>query len=158
VTSLGNVSVTGGASLHVSAGVYIVNSLSMTGNSSIVIDANADGTMGPVVFKVAGQSQTTPIDLTGGTITNTSYSPSALQFIYGGSGDVKLAGGAASSALVYAPNAGVTFSGGADLYGAVVAGQIKDMGGMTIHYDRSLQNSATTAGNPIMDAFNWKNY
>src|SRR5262249_25977749 len=135
VGSLGNATVSGGAVLHLGAGIYIVNSLSMTGNAQIIVDS------GPVVFKVAGVGQTTPIDLAGGTLSNTTYSPSNLQFIYGGNGDVKLNGGSGSSALVYAPNAGVTFSGGADLYGAVVAGMIKDMGGMSIHYDRNLQNS-----------------
>jgi hypothetical protein len=151
--TLGNVNISGGATLHLSAGIYIVNSISMTGSSSIVLDGT-----GPVIFKVAGVNQTTPIDLTGGTISNSTYQPQALQFLYGGTGNVKLSGGTASSALVYAPNASVSFTGGADFYGAVVAGKITDMGGASIHYDQNLNNSATTAGNPVMEAFNWQSY
>jgi hypothetical protein len=113
---------------------------------------------GPVIFKVAGVGVTTPIDMTGGSTTNATFNPSALQFIYGGTGNVKLAGGSSSAALLYAPQATVTVTGNNDFYGAVVAGKVTDMGVAAIHYDRSLQNTATTAGNPMMDEFNWKSY
>ena len=39
------------------------------------------------------------------------------------------------------------FSGGSDLYGAVVVKYLTATGGAAIHYDRSLQNSGFTAGN-----------
>jgi hypothetical protein len=139
--------------LHLSAGTYVVNSLSLGAQVEIVLDGP-----GPVIFQIAGVGVATPLDMTGGSVTNATYNPTALQFIYGGTGAVKLAGGSASAALLYAPQATVTIVGNADFYGAVVAGKVTDMGVAAIHYDRSLQNSATTAGNPMMDEFNWKSY
>jgi Tfp pilus assembly protein PilX len=153
VVTLGNVSATAQAVLHLSAGIYVVNSLSLASQVEIVLDGP-----GPVIFQVAGVGVATPLDMTGGSLTNATFSPTQLQFIYGGTGNVKLAGGATSAALLYAPQATVTITGNNDFYGAVVAGKVTDMGTAAIHYDRSLQNSATTAGNPMMDEFNWKSY
>jgi hypothetical protein len=153
VVTLGNVSATAQAVLHLSAGIYVVNSLSLASQVEIVLDGP-----GPVIFQVAGVGVATPLDMTGGSLTNATFSPTQLQFIYGGTGNVKLAGGSTSAALLYAPQATVTITGNADFYGAVVAGKVTDMGTAAIHYDRSLQNSATTAGNPMMDEFNWRSY
>ena len=94
----------------------------------------------------------------GGSITNNSYDPTTLKFIYGGNANIKLTGGASSAALVYAPEASASFAGGSDFYGAVVAREITDMGGASIHYDRKLQNEALTAGNPMMGSFSWKTF
>jgi hypothetical protein len=153
IVTLGNVSVTGGAVMHLSAGIYVVNSLSMIGNSTIAVDGT-----GPIIFKVAGVSQNTPIDFLGGSISNTSFDPTALQFLYGGTGNVKLTGGSDTSGLVIAPNASVSISGGGDFFGAVIAGTVTGTGGAAIHYDRSLLRRATTQGNPILHQFTWKNY
>jgi len=32
------------------------------------------------------------------------------------------------------------------------------MGGTAVHYDRALQNTALTLGNPTMTSFNWSAY
>jgi hypothetical protein len=158
VVTLGDVSVTGGAALHLSAGTYVVNSLSFAGNSSIVLDGT-----GPVIFKVAGLANsgnplTTAVDFTGGSITNASYNPSAFQILYDGPSNVKLAGGSSSAALVYAPSASVSFVGSSDFYGAVVSNKVTDMGGVQLHYDRSLQTDMLVAGNFTMGSFTWKSY
>ena len=71
----------------------------MQGNARIVIDS------GPVIFQVAGQSlgpSTPAIQIAGNGISNTSYDPTQLQFVYAGTGTVSLTGGAETSALVYA--------------------------------------------------------
>ena len=153
VVTLGNVSATAQAVLHLSAGIYVVNSLSLASQVEIVLDGP-----GPVIFQIAGVGVATPLDMTGGSLTNATFNPTQLQFVYGGTGNVKLAGGSTSAALLYAPQATVTITGNADFYGAVVAGKVTDMGTAAIHYDRRLQNSATTAGNPMMDEFNWRSY
>ena len=57
--------------------------------------------------------------------------------------------------LVYAPRADGTITGGSDLYGAIIFNKVKDMGGTTIHYDRNLQRSAYTSGNPTITSFSW---
>ena len=51
---------------------------------------------------------------------------------------VKLNGGAHTTAMVYSPNAAVSFNGGGDFYGSVVGATIDDTGGAKIHYDRRL--------------------
>jgi hypothetical protein len=150
--TLGNVSLAGNSVLHLNAGTYVINSLTQAGNSKIVIDS------GPVIVKVAGQDVATPISLTGQGISNPTYDPTDLQFIYGGTGSVQMAGGAETAALLYAPNATGSFSGGADFYGAVILKQLTATGGASIHYDTQLRNSAVTAGNHMMSSFTWRSY
>jgi hypothetical protein len=149
---MGNVTTNGSSVVHLKAGTYIVNSVLMNGNSKIVVDS------GPVVFKVAGVGQATPITITGQGLVNTTYRPTDLQFIYGGTGEVKLAGGDSTAALVYAPRATSSISGGADLWGAIVVNKLTGTGGAAIHYDRRLSTSAVTAGNYMLSAFTWKSY
>lgn len=150
--TLGNVTTNGSSVIHLKAGTYVVNSVTMSGNSKIIIDS------GPVIVKVAGVNQTTPITITGQGLVNTSFQPTDLQFIYGGTGSVKLAGGDQTSALVYAPKASAQITGGADLYGAIVVNQLTETGGAAIHYDRRLSTTAITAGNYMLSAFTWRNY
>lgn len=149
---LGNVVTNGNSVLHLGAGTYVVNSFTMNGSSKIVIDS------GPVIFKVAGVGQSTPITITGNGINNPSFKSSDLQFLYGGTGEVKLAGGDQTAGLFYAPNATSSISGGADLYGAIVVRQLTATGGAAIHYDRNLNNGGKTTGNPMMSTFNWSTY
>ena len=152
VVTLGNVSATGGATIHLSAGVYVVNSLSLTGGSTIVVDS------GPIVFKVAGVGSGTPIDLGGGIISNPTYNPSNMQFIYGGTGNISLTGNAATAATVMAPNAAAQLNGTGDFYGALIAATVSGGGNSAIHYDRNLLKGAVTQGNAILHQFSWSSY
>jgi len=158
--TLGNVSTNGNSVLVLKPGTYIVNSVTMNGSSKIqrYVDPLNPNDTTPIIFKVAGVGQTTPITITGNGIVNNSYVPSAMQFQYGGTGNVTLAGGDTTAALFYAPNAIGKIAGGADLWGAIVVKKMTDMGGAAIHYDRQLQNSTLTAGNYMMSAFTWKSY
>jgi hypothetical protein len=150
---LGDVSVTGGADLHLGAGTYIVNSLSFAGGSKIIVDS------GPVIFQIVGAPNvSTPLDFTGGTAVNETYDPSNLQFIYGGTNNVKLTGGSAMAGLVYAPEASMSFAGSGDFYGAVIAKKVTDMGGAAIHYDRALETEGLTTGNFTMSSFSWRSF
>jgi Tfp pilus assembly protein PilX len=150
VITMGNVALTAQADLHLGAGIYVVNSISMAGNSRIIVDS------GPVIFKVVGTDKATPIDLTGGAISNPGFDPTDLQFVYGGSGIVKIAGGAQNAALLYAPNAATALTGNNDFYGALVTGVLTATGGVNIHYDRRLQNVMLTPGNTTMSKFTWR--
>jgi hypothetical protein len=153
IVSMGNVSLNGGSTIHLNAGIYEINSLTLTGSAHIVIDS------GPVIIKVAGQGQTTPIDLSGGGVSNPSLDPTQLQFIYGGTGDIKITGGSQSAALVYAPNATTSLGGSSvDFYGSILTGKVGATGGFNINYDRRLQNTVLTAGNPTMTSFNWRTF
>ena len=149
--TLGNVTLNGGAVLRLQAGTYIVNSLTLAGNSSIVVDS------GPVIFRVAGENQNTPIDLTGGSVSNGSFDPMQLQFVYAGAGQLRLNGGTQAAAVVYAPNAVTSLSGGADFYGSIITNRLSATGGSALHFDRRLLTSgALTAGNFTMNSFTWK--
>jgi Tfp pilus assembly protein PilX len=148
--------VSGGTNMILKPGTYIVNTLSFNGNSSLTLDTTAGNA--PVVFNVAGGTANTPIDFTGGTITNPTYDPTRFQILYAGDKAVKLTGGASAAALVYAPNASTSFTGGAQFYGAVVSGKITDMGGSTINYDRNLDKKALMAGPPTLSEFTWKSF
>jgi hypothetical protein len=155
---LGNVSVTAGTNLILKPGIYNVNTLGFTGNSTVGIDTSAGIPTAPVLFNVAGVGSMRPIDFLGGSISNTSYDPTLMQILYAGTDDVRLTGGSSSAALVYAPNAGIAFSGGSTFFGSVVGGIIKDMGGATINYDRRLDNTALMQGPPVLSSFTWKSF
>jgi Tfp pilus assembly protein PilX len=150
--SFGNLSLTGGATMHLTAGTYAINSIKLSGNSAIVIDS------GPVIFNVAGTSVATPVDLTGGSLTNSTLIPTNFQIFYAGSGNITITGGSQAAGLVYAPNASVKSAGGTDWFGAVVANTITDTGGTSFHYDRHLQTSFYTVGNYMVNSFTWKKY
>jgi Tfp pilus assembly protein PilX len=151
---MGNVSMSALAEVHLKAGTYEVNSLSINGNAKVYIDS------GPVVFKVNGKNVdgseiATPIDVNGGGVLNSGLNPKDFQFVYGGSAEVKLNGGSSAAFLTYAPNATVTLNGNADIYGAVVGRTVKDNGGAKLYYDVNLKGWAYTEGNPTMTSFTW---
>jgi hypothetical protein len=166
--SVGNVTVNAHSTLTLGApgttSVINVNSLTINGNATLVI-------LGNVVLNVVGAGETTPLDFTGGSVTNLntvtdpvthlavqSYDPSTFQVAYAGTGNVKLNGGATTIGMVYAPNAAVSFNGGGDFYGSVVGATIDDTGGARIHYDRRLSSEFFVVGNAMMSSFTWKKY
>jgi hypothetical protein len=150
---MGDISLTGSSIVHLNAGIYEINSLTLAGNSKIVIDS------GPVIIKVAGVGQTTPIDLSGGGVSNPSLDPTKLQFVYGGTGNIKVTGGTDSAALVYAPNATTALTGAStNFYGSIITSKVSATGGFNIFYDRRLRSSVVTAGNPTMTSFTWRTF
>lgn len=150
--SLGNLSLTGGATVHLTAGTYNLNSISLSGGSQLIVDS------GPVIMNIVGTSKTTPVDLTGGTTSNMTFDPSKFQILYGGTGAVRMNGGTSASAMIFAPNASASLSGGADFYGSVVAASVNVSGGVRMHYDRHLGGSFGTVGNDMLTSFTWKKY
>jgi PilX N-terminal len=164
-TLLGNVSVSNVA-FHLGSATagacnpacyYTVNSLSLSGSASIVIDG------GPVIINVVASGVTggnNALNLSGGGIANSSFSASNLVINYAGTQPINLSGGTSTSALVDAPNSPVTLSGGANFYGSILASTLNDSGGTIIHYDRELASmfSTQSAGNPLLTAFTWKKY
>ena len=153
IVQMGNIDMNGGAEVHLRPGTYEINSVKLTGKAKIVVDNG-----GPVIIKVKGASVTTPIDLAGGGVSNPSMDPSKLQFIYGGTGEVKVVGGTDTAALIYAPNAEASIAGGADFYGSIVVNKITATGGSAINYDRRLQRMIMTAGSPTMTSFTWRTF
>ena len=153
VVPMRDVDLNGSSEVHLRAGIYEVNSLVLNGGAKIVVDS------GPVIIKVKGQGVTTPLDLSGGGVSNPSMNPQNLQFVYAGTGNIKITGGSQTAALVYAPNASGAFNGSStDFYGAVVTKYVTSMGGFSLNYDRRLQNTVMTAGPAMMTSFTWKTF
>jgi Tfp pilus assembly protein PilX len=148
--SLGDVRLTAGSTLHLTAGTYNINSISLAGNSNVVIDS------GPVVMNVVGTGVTNPVDLSGGTEFNNSFNPENFQILYGGTGGVTVTGNSDAALMVYAPNAAVKLTGGSAIYGSVLGATITDTGGTGVHYDRHLPSEFATAWNTMLSSFSWK--
>jgi hypothetical protein len=160
--SLGNLTISNNGELHLKAGTYNINTLTMSGGY-LYMDS------GPVIINVAGAGLTgtaPAISLQGGDIINPTYDASKLQFLYGGVQPVILRAGASSAPgakngmLLYAPNSPITFAQGGDFYGAIIGNTFDDQGvsGVQIHYDRRLNGAFMTPGNFMMSSFNWKKY
>jgi hypothetical protein len=158
-TTHGDVVVKG--NLHMKPGTYNVNSLTLNAGGNLFVDPG-----GPVILNVAGYNtpgnaasgyMTSPIDFTGQSVTtNTALNPSMFQILYAGTGNIKMAGGADTAGLLYAPNATVqNNSAGAQWFGAVIARRVTDAGHAVIHYDRHLQKEFMMVGPWMMDSFTW---
>ena len=133
----GDLNIQGGASITLAGGtagnpaVYTVNSLSLAGGSTLIIN-------GPVVINVAGVNQQNALDFTGGSFQNTTNTPGDFVINYGGSNNISVHGGSAAYAVINAPNANISLTGGSNFYGQLIGGTIKDTGGTNIYYDQSL--------------------
>jgi Tfp pilus assembly protein PilX len=155
----GNISLSGGTTLTLQGGtaaspaIFNINSLSVQGNSTIVVT-------GPVILNFAGNNigNNAVIDFTGGSLTNTTNIPSNLVINYGGSGTFNTAtvpatanptivinGGGGVFASINAPNSNLKFTGGGNFYGAAVAETIDDQGGTNFYWDTSLNNTPNTS-------------
>ncbi len=156
VVQLGNVTISSNTVLTLNPGIYEINSFSMAGNAQIVV-----GGGGPVIIRVAGTGITAGQDafkIAGNGLSNPSYDPMDFQVVYGGTGNVRLTGNGASAATVYAPNAVASITGNGTLYGAVIANTVTDMGNARVAYDRRLEQTALTSGNPTMTTFSWSSF
>ena len=131
--SYGNITVQGGSTLTLSPGTYNLNSITLSGGSILTFSGT-----GQVVVNLAGNQVSHPLDFSGGTMVNPSAVPANFQFIYGGTSNLTLSGGASSYGVVYTPNAPVTLSGNSAWFGALVVSTLTDSGSSAIHFDRSL--------------------
>ena len=135
--SYGNIGIQGGATVTLPGGtpsspaVYTMNSISLAGGATLIIN-------GTVVINVAGVGQQNPVSFTGGSFQNNTFVPSNFTINYGGSNNINVAGGSAAYAVINAPNANISFSGGSNFYGQAIGATVSDMGGTNIYYDNSL--------------------
>src|SRR5713101_4497462 len=156
----GDIKLSGQQTLTLLPGVYNINTLSESGQSTITIAPDpVTGLYGPVILNVSGNGQSTAVDLTGGGVTNLTYDASLLQINYAGAGTISLKGGATSSAVVNAPNATISFnSSNGNWLGAVIGARIDDSGGVTLSYDRHLDKKLVTLSNYMLDSFTWSKF
>lgn len=138
----GDIQLGGGGTLTFQPGSYYINSLTVSGTGTITISPS-----GQVILYVAGNNISTPVSLTGNSLTNNTGIPSNFQIVYGGTGTIQVAGGSAAYAVVYAPNAPVEMTGGSDWYGSIISNTFNEMGNNTaLHYDRSLATQYLVPG------------
>ena len=154
--SYGDVSING-ETLRLTAGTYVMNSLSFSGTAILQIVS------GPVVLQLAGNglSGASPSVLNfGGSsqLLNSTSAAENFQVVYGGPYDIKLRGGASAYGVIYAPASNVSYAGGSNWYGAAVGKTINDQGGTAIHYDRSLSNKFWIVGKFRVAALSWEKF
>lgn len=152
---MGNVSLSGDAQVVLRPGTYIMNSLTITGNTRISVDETSGG---QVRIILAGQATSTVVSVSGNGIGNTTWDPNRLRIEYAGTGQMNFSGNGDTAAIVYAPNASGTFTGNADFFGSVVMGRMDFAGNTRITYDRALQQSSVAAGNSMMTTFTWRTF
>lgn len=121
--------VTGTENLGIDPGTYVLDSLRLSGGSTLTVT-------GPTTIYVRGD-----IDTLGGTLVNATQDPHNLTLISLGT-DVKVSGGSGFYGSIIAPNADVSLGGTADFFGAVI-GRTVDIGGdFVFHVDESLVATA----------------
>jgi hypothetical protein len=147
---------------------YYFNSISLAGGSEI--KASATSPTQAVLVNVVGKNPDnsdieTPINFAGGTYAAvegcaacSAFDASMLQFVYGGSGEIFMAGNSGAATTIYAPNAAFSLVGTADLYGSVLAGTVTIPGTADIHYDRRLGSDFWVTGRPLIGSFTWNRY
>jgi hypothetical protein len=150
--NLYNVTVEGSGTLTLGPGTYNINSLNLTGGGTINISMGsctynpANVSSCAVILNVAGNNNSTPVSMSGGTFANNTLMAPMFQINYGGSGNVNIVAGTAAYMGVLAPNANVTLSGNGQIYGAIVGSKINDGGSATVHYDKQLSKVLPSGG------------
>jgi Flp pilus assembly protein TadG len=130
----GSLSLTSGQTATFPAGNYYFKNFSISAQSSVSV-------LGPVTIYCYGD-----VSMAGQAITAGNL-PGNLRIVMvktptgGDPGSIKLSGGSALYADIYAPLSPITVTGGGDIYGSMVGKSITMSGNGTFHYDLSLANS-----------------
>ncbi len=109
-------------------GTYCFSEITLTAGKTLSVT-------GKVIIYLTGGS-----DLSGGSLINPGQPRDLLivsSYTGGGSG-LKVAGGSASRAGIYAPGAEVDITGNGEFFGAVVGSRVSVPGGARFHYDEDL--------------------
>lgn len=138
----GEVKIGSGATLSLSSGTYVIDKLSLEGDSVVEV------TSAPVRLYIRRD-----LTLSGGTLVNTTAIPANVAFFLGsGVRSASITGGTTAHYVLYAPHTDVKVVGGGDLYGAIVAKSLSASGGSRFHYDADLRNGI---GGPLQ-VFSWQ--
>lgn len=137
----GNINVNS-ATLTLTPGIYNINSISLGGNSKILIVPS-----GQVVLNVMGTGQNTPVDLSGGSLSNDTHIATNFIVNYAGTGTVKVTGGSGTYMVVNTPKADVNITGGSDFYGAIMGRTISESGGTMFHFDIAAYQTPESTAN-----------
>ena len=130
----GDYTISGAGSLVLAPGTYVFDSLTLSGNSHLVVS-------GATTIYITGNTGQ-GIDLSGGAVVNPTLTASNLVF-YGGSNvtSAKVSGGASAYFALYAPNADISVKGPEGIYGSVMGDTVTASGNAAVHYDQALSAS-----------------
>ena len=157
------------ANQTISAGTYAVNSefklsggktATINGNVTLYLNKKLTLSGGSEILISSGSSLTVfsndEFNASGGSVINNTQLPANFQ-VYGtrNCDKVSLSGSSALRGAVYAPNAALTVTGSASIFGAAVAKTIT-MSGQAFHYDKALKNLSTQFGTTSVKASGWK--
>lgn len=133
---------------------YDVASIDESGNAEIDVS-------GYVVLNVQGSISIKGNGVTSG-VSGLNVPPEAVQLQAACSGScIAFGGNGAISAIVTAPNAGVTLGGGGSggyMVGSIQANTISDQGGYPVHYDIQLNRFGGSISVPVVVAYSRKKF
>ncbi|MGH7786728.1 MAG: DUF7305 domain-containing protein [Candidatus Binatia bacterium] len=136
--SLGALMVANNDKRTITAGTYVLTSLSVGGSGALTIDTSG----GPVTFYVTGAT-----DIGGnGGVTVTNGGARNFMIIQVGGGNVWIGGSGRLTAGIYAPGSNLTIDGNADLWGGFVGGSANLDGSGKMHFDQSLKTAGSAGG------------
>jgi hypothetical protein len=140
VVNYGAASFGGSTTTTLNGGSYFFGTFSTNGSANIQIGAS------PVtIYVMDGSGSSTPINISGGSFSNSGGTPSNLTFVYNGTQTVHI-GNISNNTLfaaIYAPNAKIVFDGNGSIYGAVIGSTVSITSGGHIIYDTTLASTTT---------------
>lgn len=140
------INLTGNSTMTLTAGNYVVSSISITGRGQLIINSSG----GSVNIWVQGNSAT-GINIAGNGVSNTSGLPSNLGIWYTGSQKVQIAGNGNFVGTIFAPNAQISTQGNGDFYGAAVGQSVTLAGNGAFHFDRALLANSNLFWTPLVN-------
>ena len=120
-----------------------------------------------IIYVLDQGTSTTPLNLNGGTVANSGGNPNDFTFRFtNGTKTINLAAGSSMFGTVYVPNAPITLSGNAGVYGAVVGKSYAFSGSGHMNYDTNLKTQTPHVNLPAgsglgpihIDQFSWSAY
>jgi hypothetical protein len=144
---LGALKLSGNDAQPIKTGVYVADSLAISGNARLSVDSAS----GPVALYVKGE-----ISIAGNGISNSSSVPRNLSIVQVGGAAVSISGNADLTATVYAPQSVLKLSGNGDYYGSFVGVEIAISGNGEFHFDEYLRTASTAPG-PLRVMAQWTN-
>lgn len=129
----GDLVLSGGTHLELEAGVpYVFKSVTMRDDSAFVLDEHLSA---PIQMFVAGT-----FDMSGGSVVNKTTKPTMLRFM-AQADDITLNGrGTHAYFVVYAPQAKITVTSRAKIFGALIGKKIDLLDDARLAYDKALRN------------------
>lgn len=129
----GDLILTGGTHLQLESGVpYVFNSVTMQDDSAFVLD---DDVSAPIQLYVAET-----FDMSGGSVVNKTTKPTMLRFMARADSITLNGRGTKAYFVVYAPQAKITVTSRAKIFGALIGKKIDLLDDALLAYDKALRN------------------